>query len=483
MYSVVVDLSGQFAVAFVDGVTNSGVWKFPIDSATGAITSATCPDAGYNPPTLSPGGKVDLSLWLTRNATDEVYDGGYYWGPTLAALDPSGRFGFAFCAAGLCAFSIDANTGTVAPAAASALQPGLLRRFVALHPSGKFAYTLDDPDGISVYSVDATTGALAAVPASPVAVGTNPKGLAISADGRFAYTANWGSKDISGYAIDAGSGSLAPLPGSPFAVDLNPDSVSADPLGRFVYAVDTFIGAIEVFPTNAMTGVLTTGTGPTPSSLSLSSVAVEPLGRFAYATGYNRAANEKGLYGYSIAATTGALVPLAGDPFPLATAGYPSAVIVDPQGRFVLTANNYVSDPEVAADGVSVSAIDPVTGALALVPGSPFAAGYQAVSVAVDPTGKFVYVLNSVNYPASGISAFSIDSMTGALTPVAGVIAKAGANPINITVDPRGAFVYVACADGVWAFAIDGATGALSPVAGNQFAPGVANPVAFAVTN
>jgi 6-phosphogluconolactonase len=194
------------------------------------------------------------------------------------------------------------------------------------------------------------------------------------------------------------------------------------------------------------------------------------------------AANEWGVYGYSIAATTGVLVPLAGNPFPLATTGYPSAVIVDPQGRFVLTANNHVSDPEVAADGVSVSAIDPVTGALALVPGSPFAAGYDAVSVAVDPTGKFVYVLNAENYPGS-ISAFSIDSMTGALTPVAGVTAEAGANPINITVDPRGAFVYVACPDGVWAFAIDGATGALSPVAGNQFAPGVASPVAFAITN
>jgi 6-phosphogluconolactonase (cycloisomerase 2 family) len=56
-------------------------------------------------------------------------------------------------------------------------------------------------------------------------------------------------------------------------------------------------------------------------------------------------------------------------------------------GQFVYVANLY-------GNSVSAYAIDPTTGALAPVPGSPFATGVFPESVAVYPTGKFVYVSN-----------------------------------------------------------------------------------------
>jgi DNA-binding beta-propeller fold protein YncE len=83
-------------------------------------------------------------------------------------------------------------------------------------------------------------------------------------------------------------------------------------------------------------------------------------------------------------------------------------VKTDPAGNFLYVTN--------FADGtVSVFAIDPATGELTAISGSPFGAGAGAVSVAIDPAGTFAYVANET---AATISAFSISSATGTLTPV-----------------------------------------------------------------
>lgn len=77
--------------------------------------------------------------------------------------------------------------------------------------------------------------------------------------------------------------------------------------------------------------------------------------------------------------------------------------------------------------------IDASTGALSPVPGSPFATDTLSVEVAVDPSGKFVYVANG-DPPANNISAFAIDPSTGALTPVPGSPFAVGPNPQSIVV-------------------------------------------------
>jgi DNA-binding beta-propeller fold protein YncE len=65
----------------------------------------------------------------------------------------------------------------------------------------------------------------------------------------------------------------------------------------------------------------------------------------------------------------------------------PYGIAVDPMGKFVYVANQRGSN-------VSAYTINPSTGALAAVSGSPFAAGSTAEGVAVDPMGKFLYVAN-----------------------------------------------------------------------------------------
>ncbi|MGZ5556423.1 MAG: beta-propeller fold lactonase family protein, partial [Candidatus Aminicenantales bacterium] len=75
------------------------------------------------------------------------------------------------------------------------------------------------------------------------------------------------------------------------------------------------------------------------------------------------------------------------------------------------------------------------TGALTAVSGSPYAVKTGPSSVAVDPSGKYVYV---ANYWSTNISAFSIKSTTGALTEITGSPfageTNAGGNPAAIAV-------------------------------------------------
>jgi len=74
--------------------------------------------------------------------------------------------------------------------------------------------------------------------------------------------------------------------------------------------------------------------------------------------------------------------------------------------------------------------------------------------------GAFLYVSNSGK---NNVSAFTLEAVTGALTPVAGSPFAAGTAPAAIVSDPAGKFVFVANkgAGNVSAFAINATTGAM----------------------
>jgi YVTN family beta-propeller protein len=162
---------------------------------------------------------------------------------------------------------------------------------------------------------------------------------------------------------------------------------------------------------------------------------------------------------YTINPATGTLTAVSGSPF--ATGSQPDSAAVDPTGHFVYVANSL-------SNNVSAYKIDPSTGALAAVFGSPFAAGTSPHFVTVDPTGQFVYV---ANLTSSNISAYTINPFNGALTPVTNSPFIAGLSPHALTVDPTGQFVFVADgSNNISAYVINLATGALAAIAGSPFA-------------
>jgi sugar lactone lactonase YvrE len=160
--------------------------------------------------------------------------------------------------------------------------------------------------------------------------------------------------------------------------------------------------------------------------VTLGAVTVDPNGKFAYT------ANEGGISvsGYTINPATGALTLIAGSPF--GAGGAPDSVTVGPSGKFAYVAN-FLSDD---VDGYT---INPATGALFGPP--PFAAGAGPISVTVDPRGKFAYVANNGD---NNVSGYTINPATAALTPIAGSPFAAGTAPSSVAVDPSGKFAYVA---------------------------------------
>jgi DNA-binding beta-propeller fold protein YncE len=203
------------------------------------------------------------------------------------------------------------------------------------------------------------------------------------------------------------------------------------------------------------------------------SAAIDPSGKFAYVVNVCSSNVNSGCIGngnvsaYTIDGTTGALAPIPGSPF---AGGQDSlSVAVDPSGKFAYVAND--------TDSISIYGIDSATGALSQVPGLAYTAPTVPVAVAVDPLGRFAFTANScgIGICANGsVSANTINGNTGALTPVPGSPFYAGRTPVAVAADPSGKFVYVvnggAGDGGVWVYAIDSASGTLTQVGSSVLA-------------
>src|SRR5438270_6813584 len=104
---------------------------------------------------------------------------------------------------------------------------------------------------------------------------------------------------------------------------------------------------------------------------------------------------------------------------------------------------------------------DPNSGALTQLANSPITAGSAVQSLALHPSGKFLYAANS---GAGNISLYTVSS-TGSLDEVT-PRTNAGIAPTLLAMDPAGAFLYVADSGSfnLNVFSIDASTGALTQV-------------------
>jgi 6-phosphogluconolactonase len=320
-----------------------------------------------------------------------------------------------------------AENGALTPVARSPFPAGSEPYSVAVDPLGGFVYVANGGSyplnssvsgSVSGYRI-AANGALKPVPRSPFPAGSFSLSVAVDPLDRFVYVATSGSYpafngSVSGYRI-AANGALKPVAGSPFTAGILPFSVAVDISGRFVSVANAdsnTISAYSIRPDGALTPV---AGSPFPAGSEPISVAVDPLGRFVYVANYTSNTVSACSIGLD-----GALTPVAGSPFP----GFPISVAVDPLDRFVYVANessNNISGYRIGADG----ALTPVAGS------SP--AGSNPRSVAVDISGRFVYVANA----GSGtVSAYSIDPASGALTAVLGSPFPAGLGANSVAFSP-----------------------------------------------
>jgi DNA-binding beta-propeller fold protein YncE len=161
----------------------------------------------------------------------------------------------------------------------------------------------------------------------------------------------------------------------------------------------------------------------------------------------------------------GELTPVAGSPFAAGT--LPCGVAVDPTGRFVYVANQ---DYPTGYGTIFAYAVNSISGALRELPGSPYAESDGPYLPATDPTGKFAYVTNVYS---NNISGYRINDR-GALKQLTGSPFATSGQPKGIAVSPAGRWVYVANTESnnVSAYAINASTGNLTEVAGSPYSAG-----------
>lgn len=337
----------------------------------------------------------------------------------------------------------------------------------ASHSSGsaQFAYVVNaGSNNVSAYSI-ADDGALTQVKGSPFHAGTAPYGIAVDSTGSFAYVPNSGSNTVSAFSIDA-SGVLKKVEGSPFGAGTAPVAVAADPGAKFVYVVNAGSNNVSAYAIDATSGALVPVKGsPFSAGRQPNAVAVDPTGRFAYVPNYASSS----VSAYSIDATTGALIPVKRSPF--RTGIEPFSVTVNPTSKFA-----YVAAP--GSDDIYGYAIDPGSGALTPLPGSPFAdpGSSSPLAVVIAPSGRFAFVPNGFEccgFPWN-VSAYTIDSTRGTLTPVLrSPFADPGSLPYGGAVESTSGFAFItnARSNSVSAYKI-AASGALRKVNGSPFKAG-----------
>lgn len=348
---------------------------------------------------------------------------------------------------------------------------------------------------VSGYAIGAN-GQLTPVPGSPFASAAGPGGVATDPQGRFVYVTDAVANKISAYTITAKTGALVPVPGSPFASVAVPTGIAVDPTGKVAYVANNQARSISAYAIDQTTGALTAIGGPVAAGVEPFGVAVDPSGKYVYVVNHKSGNVSE----YAINATSGALTPIAGSPV---AAAYPSTgVSVSPNGKFVyVTSTNQQSGTTTSVYGYAINAS---TGALSPLGGSPYPAGvvppgaYESTGIAFTPSGNSMFV-SSDEVMTNGnsfteeytLSPYSVDASSGVPTlGAAQTFPSTGQSngPTDIgnvaggvAVDGSGSFVYVADIDtnAIYGYAI-GAGGALTPIAGSPFAAGTA-PIGIAI--
>ena len=243
---------------------------------------------------------------------------------------------------------------------------------------------------------------------------------------------------------------------------------------NFVFTDDDVLGpntvsAFSVAPNGVLTAIPgspfpTGGTGIGGGLFAANRLAVSNVGNLLYVS--NSGSND--VSAFSINPNTGGLAVISGSPFP--TGGFATfrgiSLAATPNNQFLMAANGGSNNITVFSIGAN--------GALSPIPGSPFAVGGLPDGIKVSPNGQLLAVALPLN---AAVAIFQIGP-TGAITAVPGSPFPQGGNgrvagvDINCGSNPLFAGEATLATTIVDVFNI-AANGSLTPIPGSPFTPGV----------
>jgi 6-phosphogluconolactonase len=316
---------------------------------------------------------------------------------------------------------------------------------VGCSTTSHFLYaTLPAANQLAVYREDPRAGVLTQIDGSPYSVGDGAHSVIIHPSGKFLYVANPGQNenDISLFSIESNGVLDEVFPRTTVTpLGSEPELLLMNSAGTYLYAENAASNNISVFSINTAgtdcpqgtkaPGCLTQVSGsPFPIGLAPLNMVLAPSGNFLYVTA---ASQPLGLVAaFSITAGKLQLLSLT------STGGVnPFGLAIDPSGKHLYVANT-------SSNSISIFDIGSA-GALTQVSGSPLADTYNdPVAMILDPKGQFLYVANQAS---NNVSVYSISSTTGlptGLTTSTSFFAFATATgPTVLSFDPDGNHLFV----------------------------------------
>jgi Lactonase, 7-bladed beta-propeller len=252
----------------------------------------------------------------------------------------------------------------------------------------QFIYAIFELTGeLAGWSINSSTGVLTALSGFPMTVSFNlpiaPGQFQMTTDpgGNYLFISDSGDTEIFAYSINSTTGALTAVTGSPFGVPaIEPGNITTDGLGRFLYVSSYSAhvgGSFEAFSIGTG-GVLTFINSSFVSTLGAWQLQGDASGKYLIGTSGNSlsvsGADDLHLYVFSINQSTGIATATTGSPVP--TQFSPFTIAMQPassNGEFVYSFG--VNDTDTAYNGIEGFQLDPTTGVLSELSGSPFSNG------------------------------------------------------------------------------------------------------------
>lgn len=311
-------------------------------------------------------------------------------------------------------FTVNATTSPFLTSAGTVFRGSPVQAF--LHPSGKYLYEIDSSSNLYLFNVDSATGAITLVGAQPQAVvGSSTANFGtVDPYGRFLYVSDDAGNNIYGFQISQTDGTLTPVPGSPFngsAFNLSsPEFVVTDHSGSYLYAVNLNSATVSAYTINQSSGaVAPLASNPTiATDTSPLFATLDPSGTHLYVANEGAAAGAGTVSAYSIG--TGGALTSVGSATAITGNTDVLNVAVDPSGKYlyVLDTGDPAASPAIPGQvyGYNIGAGGAIGAAIA---GTPVATGLGPAGIAIDPTSSLIAVDNGFDVPST-ISLFSIGS-------------------------------------------------------------------------
>ena len=284
-------------VATEGGKPGGAVTAFSIDQTTGKLTELNAESSGGAGPchlSVDPSGKVVIvanygggscaSLAVAEDgslkpASSFIQHEGSSINPRRqkephahsANTSPDGRFAFVADLGidKIKTYSLDAEAATLTPHGETQITPGSGPRHFAFHPSGKFAWVINELSlSVTGFRYDAEKGMLTEIQSISTIpdADRNREGLSTAEiqahpSGKFVFGSNRGHDTIAVYQVDEATGQLTFVEVEPIRGE-TPRNFGIDPSGRFLLAAGQASNTISVFAIDPKTGELTdTGHG------------------------------------------------------------------------------------------------------------------------------------------------------------------------------------------------------------------------------